>query len=420
MRILNGIVLGALLAGCSESQGASDGTRAPADDAAGDSSHALRVGQRTQAAQAAYPAGVKKALRAGSVRIAELQADRIGDSARNGLTDTDPDDGGWDFTFPLDQASHGTAASPENLYGATALGVYAAVSAGENAARFRTVLLGAGLGSEERPEVDSPTDIVFLPLLGEIADDDGFSELARVRYDARITQFGSAQAIGERTRDARHAGNADGLVMYDLAWWYLAAMALQAAYPGQNYDDDALAFAKVATDDLTSAAPLFDVTNEGENYYVQGLAWAHLLVTKTGAAPQLEDEIRTRLLRLQDDAGAWGWNGTVTAANPQATAHAVQALALVGGGNRARRAASRGASWLISQQAASGGFAYTTAVESALLDGEALLAIYLASRPGNGDDLAPDNAVGVTASALKLANKASLDGPPALSAPPDL
>jgi hypothetical protein len=414
MRILNGIFLGSIvLGGCAGVSTEPDPSTQPSEVAVSQGANLLTVGERPRPR---VPARIRDSLRAGAVRLAELQADQIGDSAHNGLTDPDPDDGGWDFTLPLDQASHGAAISPENLYGATALGVYAAIKAGVDGPRFLTVLLSAGLGAQGRPEVDSPSDFVFLPLLGEMVEDPAWSELARQRFDARLAAAGGAQVVGERARDARHAANLDGLIAYDNALWHLAAASLDAAYPGSGYDTDAATFAQIVVSDLTSAAPLFEIGNPNENYYVQGLAWSFLLLDRSSGFRNLRNDVRDRLLALQNASGAWGWNGPNPEDNAQATAHVVQALALSSAnGNRVRRAAGRGADWLVSVQQPNGGWEYSPGLESALLDGEALLAIYLQSRAGRSDDLAPDDSVGTSAASLKRA--AAVQAAPALSAP---
>ena len=416
MRILSGIFLGSVMlsAGCEGVSTDSESAPSTPDQVAvGQGVEALTVGERPRPR---VPARIRASLRLGAARLANLQGDLIGDSAGNGLTDNDPDDGGWDFTNPVTQSSHGTAISAENLYGATALGVYGAVKAGVDGARFLTVLLSAGVGAQGRPEVDSPSDFVFLPLLGEMVDDPAFSELARQRYDARVTAAGGAAALGQRARDARHAANLDGLIAYDLALYHLAAAALDAAYPGAGYGADAATYARIVVNDLASTAPLFGIGNPNENYYVQGLAWSFLLLDRSRGVGDLRNDVRSRLLDLQNDSGAWGWNGPNPEDNAQSTAHVVQALMLSSaGGNRVRRAATGGADWLISVQLPNGGWEFSPGIESALLDGEALLAIYLQSRAGRNDDLEPDDAVGTSAASLKVARV--VHEAPSLAAP---
>jgi len=57
---------------------------------------------------------VRASLHSLGSRLSDLQADIIGDSARNGLIDSDPDDGSWDFLLPPTATSH-TARAPNRL-----------------------------------------------------------------------------------------------------------------------------------------------------------------------------------------------------------------------------------------------------------------------------------------------------------------
>ena len=54
------------------------------------------------------------------------QADDTEDNAGNGDPDVpdDPDDGGWDWSLTAPNFTHSTGASPTNIYGATAMGLY--------------------------------------------------------------------------------------------------------------------------------------------------------------------------------------------------------------------------------------------------------------------------------------------------------
>jgi hypothetical protein len=380
----------------------------------------LALGARKHQA-ATIPAAVRAQLRAAANRLSDLQADRIGDNAGNGLNDTDPDDGGWDWTLAADASSHSTGASADNIYGATALGAWAAVRAGVDAARFRTTLLDVGLGSQENAEIDSPPDIVYLTLLAELSDNPGFTELARARYDARVAAGGGAQAIAIANRDQRHAPGHDGLIPYDLAWRTLAAAALDAAYPGAGYAADADSYAGVAVDDLTSATPLFDLTDPQENFYTHGLAWSLVVLARTGSAPDVLREARRLLLEAQHADGAWAWNGTYPNDDVQATAYAVQALALAAGnGARVRHAVRRGAEWLGSSQQANGGWQSAPDLETPEVDGEAMLALYLAQLVAGPDSLAPEGAAGavtVTTSPLTVSVAAVGGNLPPLAAP---
>jgi hypothetical protein len=241
-----------------------------------------------------------------------------------------------------------------------------------------------------------------LPLLGELTDDAGFAELARARYDAKLTAASGAQALAEQDRDARHASGLDGLTLYDLAWYTLGAESLDAAFPGSGYDADANTFASVASDTVTSAPPLFDIDDASQQNYVQGLAWALVVLTHTGAPAALIAQVRSHLRDFQGSDGAWGYNAATPSDDLQSTAHAVEALSLVGGDARARAQARRGARWLSTKQAANGGWEYAAGFESSLVDAEVMLALYLAHVSPTDGALEPVAAseIGQTAQAL--------------------
>jgi hypothetical protein len=363
---------------------------------------------------------VRAQLKAAAQRLSDLQADQTGDNAGNGLNDDDPDDGGWDWMLAADATSHTSTASADNTYGVTGLGVWAAVRAGAMAPRFRTTLLDVGLGMRNDATIDSPPDIVYLTLLGDLRNNPDFSELARVRYAAVLAAGGGAEAVAITDRDARHAAGHDGLIPYDLAWRVLAAAALDAAFPGAGYDADADLYATVAVDDLTAPSPLFDISDAQENFYVHGLAWSLVVLARTGSAPAMLDDVRARLLAAQHTNGAWSWSGAFTADNVQATAYVLQGLALSSShGAPARSAAQLAARWLSDNQAANGGWLSAPDVENTEVDAEVALGLYLSQLAAACELLAPTSAavgVGVTRAALS-AGSAVAQGSPPLAAP---
>jgi hypothetical protein len=322
---------------------------------------------------------VRASLHSLGSRLAALQADIIGDSARNGLIDSDPDDGGWDFLLSPTATSHSASVSPENLYGATGLVHWALLRAGSHSPRWHAAALSTALGIQNNAQVDSPPDFVYLVLLSDLTEDAGLSQLARARYDAKLADVGGARALAERVRDQRHAQGYDGLIAYDLAWLSLGASALDAAFPAAGYDADAKAYAEVIVQDLSASTPNFDYRDANEAFYVQGLAWSLVALARSHTAPELRGEVRSLLLDAQLANGAGGWNAAYPSANLQATAQSVQALALTQGARpSARRAEQRASNWLLSQQAANGGYLYSAAEESPSLDAEVGLALFLA------------------------------------------
>ncbi len=79
---------------------------------------------------------------AGADYLIKAQADVTEDNAGNGNPDVpdDPDDGGWDWNSTV--FTHSTSASPTNIYGATAQGIYYAYLETGNAS-YMTAMLDA-------------------------------------------------------------------------------------------------------------------------------------------------------------------------------------------------------------------------------------------------------------------------------------
>jgi hypothetical protein len=297
-----------------------------------------------------------------------------------------------------ESSSHSPALSPENLYGSIALVPWSLLRAGSRSLRFHTSAIDASLGIQKNLAVDSPPDFVYLVLLAELAEDRGFSELAKTRYDARLLAAGGPQAFADSVSNLRHTQTYDGLIAYDLAWLTLAASALDSAFPGAGYDSHASVYAGVVVDDLSASTPNFDFRDAQEAFYTQGLAWSLFALSRDGSAPALRTEVRTRLFEAQLTNGAWGWNADSPAPSLQATAQAVQALALSEGRRPdARRAERRAANWLVSQQQPNGGWLYTTDSENPLLDSEIALGLYLSgTSAGEREGLSADGIVGRT------------------------
>jgi len=335
---------------------------------------------------AAGAPAVRRALVAGADRLAALQADTIGDNARNGLVDSDPDDGGWDFIFPSTTMSHTATVSFPNLYGETALGAWAAVVGGRAGNRALSVALDAGLGMQANPDVDSPPDFAFGVLLADLADNPGFAEVARQHYDAKRAAFGGAAGLGGSIRDGRHNRKEDGLIPYDVGWLAVSAAALDVAFPGAGYDADAHTYAQIVVDDITAAAPFFDLDDPDEDSYVIGLAWAQIAAARVGAGDLFRD-VRARLIDQQHPNGSWPTSGAKPADDLQSTAIAVETMALTDRTNRrARQAMRRGVRFLLDEQAANGGWPDAAGNELPLVDAEIMLGLMLARTPeGSGE-----------------------------------
>lgn len=289
------------------------------------------------------------------------------------MVDADPDDGGWDFTLAAGASAHTAAASPENLYGATALGLWAARTSGCDSMRLFEGALDAGLGMQARPEVDSPPDFVFGIRLADLADNPGFATLARARYDAKLAANGGAAGLATLIRDFRHNNNADALIPYDLGWLVLGAAALDDALPAAGYHADADTYANIA--DAALASPYFDLDDETQPFYATGVAWAQVVAARVHDHSTLV-HARARLLAAQQSDGSWE-------DDLDATAHALQTLALTN--YHPPHVARRGAHWLVEAQATSGAWIDPANIETPQVEGEILLGLVL-SRPELGDE----------------------------------
>ena len=408
MRFL-GVVLGlTVCSACSAEFGdpdpahstdASSAEAAPAFDLLRAGHHGARCGAAR---------GVRRALGAAAARLAALQADTIGDNAHNGVDDADPDDGGWDFIIAPTATEHSAAASPPNLFGATALAEWAAVETGSAGHRALVAALDAGLGMQRNPDVDSAPDFVFGVLLAELADNRGFADIARAHYDAKRASRTDAAGLGTLIRDARHAANEDGLIPYDVGWFVLAAAALDSAFPGAGYDRDATTYARIVVDDLTSGSPDFDFRDPAEGFYGTGLAWS-LVASAWLHDTGLVRDVRAQLLARQHADGAWQLDASQPGDDLQATAHALQTLALTGQSTGPiRRAVRRAAEFLLRAQAASGGWVDATDHELPLVDADIALGLMLSRTEAGEDGLVPDE---------RLSPRAPTTAAPATAAP---
>lgn len=404
MRFL-GLVLGlTVLSACNGEFGDADPADSSADAAPG--FDLLRVGYHGD--HHATARAVRRALGGAAARLAALQADTIGDNAHNGVDDTDPDDGGWDFIIAPTATQHSTAASPPNLFGATALAEWAAIETRSAGHRALVAALDAGVGMQRNPDVDSAPDFVFGVLLAELADNPGFADIARAHYDAKRASKTDAAGLGVFIRDARHAANEDGLIPYDVGWFVLAAAALDSAFPGAGYDRDADTYARIVADDLTAAAPDFDFRDPAEGFYGTGLAWS-LVASAWLHDTGLFRDVRAQLLARQSADGGWQLDATQPGDDLQATAHALQTLALTGPSTAAaRQAMRRAAEFLLGAQAASGGWVDATGNELPLVDADIALGLMLSRTDAGEDHRIAD---------VRLAARAATTAAPAIAAP---
>ena len=331
----------------------------------------------------------RRVLRRGLRRQVRLQADIVGDNARNGYVDEDPDDGGWDFDLTPATAEHSSAPSPSNTYGVTAIGGWMAglVSRGSRlpvAARWMVSALDTFIGAERRAEVDSAPDFAFFALLTLHTHNPGFAEMARERYEAKVSAAGTPQALGQDIRQRRGNAGQAGLIPFDLGWLVVAALSLDTAFPGQGYADHARVYGGIVADDIVDPSGFFKPNDAAQAFHTQGLAWAAIALHCGSNRRARAQRLRRRLLRRQLADGSWPWNETFAGSDYQSTAAALLGLRLLPARMRpARAAAGAAVAWLASRQLPNGGWQYAPGRENTEVNSEILLALALAEGHGH-------------------------------------
>ncbi len=242
------------------------------------------------ASEAAIPAGsfitgvnYATALQDGADYLQGMQADITEDNAGNGDPDSpdDPDDGGWDWVSTI--FSHSINASSTNLYGATAQGLYYAYLDSADAEHL-VALTDAATFMAADAGIRSAADLIFLMNYAALVSDTSFADAAQTKYDARITTYGTAQALAEYIRDVRASqGYENGIIAWDIGAWARAAGMLHVLYPGNGYDTDAVAIAEVIYQDSFMDNPgYFDIVDDAgwdPTYSDYNFYWYNLGIT---------------------------------------------------------------------------------------------------------------------------------------------
>ncbi len=315
-------------------------------------------------------------LQLGGNRLCDLQADITEDNASNGNPDNDPQDGGWDWE--IGQNSHSSQPSPQNTYGEIGYGLWAAQHSPANSSRFAVALQDTVEGIKNRSEVDSPPDFAFLILFSLSTEQGELQDIARERYDAKLQQYGGGTSgLINYIRQVRYSSNAEGLIPYDLGHLVLSAWALDFAFPLRGYSQHARQYGAAVAEEIGPQGN-FNIEDASELYYIQGLAWAAMAISWSGADRQQLSVIHNKLLQLQQADGYWYWNADFPRASVQATAAAVQGLALAFPHRLvALGSAIRGSQWLAGQQQlGTGGWLSDSGAENPMVNSQVMSALF--------------------------------------------
>ncbi len=328
------------------------------------------------------PVDFDASLQAGAGYLRQMQADVTDDNAGNGVngvdeTPDDPDDGGWDWVVntPAQPFFHTTGASPPNIYGVSALGIYYAYLESGDASLF-TAMTDAANAMAADAGIRSGADLVFLMLYNALPGVSGttYRDSARAKYDGRILTYGSAGALAAYIRDVRGVtqGYPNGIIGWDIGVWARAAAMLDALYPGNGYDTDADAVADTLWEDSFNGNPgLFDVVADAgwdPTYTDKNFWWYNLgitgLIDGFAAADKYASEIPglvSRLLAGQFSTGAisFSYGANTDDEDWQSTAYAMMTLGNLGQATY-QDEINRMGYWTGATQDPSGGWVYSS------------------------------------------------------------
>lgn len=360
-----------------------------------------------------------EALAAGAQYLRLMQADITDDNAENGTdgvdeTPDDPDDGGWDWrlNWDTDPHAHSTSGSPKNIYGATAIGMYYYYVESGDGPTFVAMTDAADYMIGDA-DIRSAADLIYLILYNALPAVSGtaYQDAAKAKFDGRIANYGTATALAEYIRDARHGqGYDNGIIAWDIGAWARAGAMLHVLYPPGSYDygQAAVDIAEVIYQDSFNDNPgYFDLEdcatatdsrawwyNLGVTGLIEGF---HYAGAHTGEIPGLI----TRLLASQNADGSMAdsYLGGADDADWQATAYAAMALGLV---DQATYQVELNAMayWTASTQHDGGGYVYSSGNHYPEIGGENTGGVYFGSPSSVGADLSGYGCLSITSVCL--------------------
>jgi len=345
------------------------------------------------------PVDFDMALANGADYLRKMQADVTEDNAGNGNPDVpdDPDDGGWDWSTAA--FTHSTAASPQNIYGATALGLYYSYLESPNAGNFTAMKDAADFIVAAVPPNPprSGGDMKFLLLFNDlyssvVGPTTVYADAAKAKYDDRITVYGSATLFAEYIRDARGVsqGYANGIIAWDIGIFAVIAQMLYDTYGG-TYDVDADDIAEVLWQDSYNSNPgLFDVigdqgfdptwTDKNFWWYTLGITGLIDAFSASGNhASEIPDLVNILLESQYSSGGISGSYGANTDDEDwQSTAYAMMTLGVLDQASY-QDDLNRMGYWLGATQDVSGGWVYSSGTHYPEIGGECTAGLYFTS-----------------------------------------
>jgi len=333
----------------------------------------------------------------GAEYLRKMQADITEDNAGNGDPDLDPDDGGWDWVTT--DFSHSSNASPQNLYGVTALGLYYAYLSSPDGAHFTAMKDAADfiVAAEPPNPPRSATDMKFLLLFNDLYSDvveptTVYADAAKAKYDDRIVAYGSATLLAQSIRDIRgiYQNYPNGIIAWDVGFFVVLAQMLYDRYGG-TYDQDADDMAEVLWQDSFNDNPgLFDIVDDAgwdPTYVNRNYWWYTIGVTglidafsasgiHTDEIPGLVDLLLASQYADGGISGSYGANaGDV---DWQSTAYAMMSLGFLDQAAYQCQINKMG-EFLVLTQHSSGGWVYSSGEHLPEVGGECTAGLHFAN-----------------------------------------
>ncbi|MDO8834784.1 MAG: hypothetical protein Q7V01_04275, partial [Vicinamibacterales bacterium] len=233
------------------------------------------------------PMDFAASLAAGADYLVGMQADITEDNAGNGPADTDPDDGGWDWSSTV--FTHSATASATNVYGATVQGIYRAYLLDPKPAYFTAMKDAADhIVSVGPAAIRSGPDVIFLLKFADLPDCPApavYRAGAQAIWTRQLGVYTTMANLAAYIRDFRYGqGYSNGIIPWDIAPWVEAAMLMDEAFPGMGHAAEAAAMAQVIYQDSFAGVPGYfdpDGANMGSDptgnnqlywYYTLGLS----------------------------------------------------------------------------------------------------------------------------------------------------
>lgn len=292
------------------------------------------------------------------------------------LLATQNSDHGWPWMNPDTNPAHGVP-SPANTLGVSARGIldcYLVSQASRCLDACKAVYTFMALNSEDpdpsKHRIRGP-DIGFLACLSEASGNPNYASFARARWDSAKGEFGGGTATGfaEFIRDARKGQGLPALISWDINLYIQSLLCLNRYFPNEGFDTQAKQMAEVIYDSLYVAPVDFDITDDSQNEFWNGISGALEAFVTTGVHPTEKRALATQLEGGQEDDGHFP--GVVDGSDAQTTAYAVTALL-----HAAKdRSAVAAVNYLVSTQLANGGWLYDGG-ENTEVTSEAAHALY--------------------------------------------